>query len=194
MSPRVTFVDYGASSRDGVNNETTDENTPLLSSLPRLGDGGGLTSSHGSPKGILTDQRHQQHGSTITSSSKNGGDYLPLHAHAYVSRTRSAFAPSCRTLGYAVGGLVIVIFIVTTSLRIDKVHHPTGPFPSPPSRPGQPGATRNPAYLIEARNGAVASENGVCSEVGVDVLKDGGNAVDAAIASTFCIGVLNLFS
>ena len=109
-------------------------------------------------------------------------------------RLSSHLTRRCRTLGYAVGGLVIVIFIVTTSLRIDKVHHPTGPFPSPPSRPVQPGATRNPAYLIEARNGAVASENGVCSEVGVDVLKDGGNAVDAAIASTFCIGVLNLFS
>lgn len=59
-----------------------------------------------------------------------------------------------------------------------------------------PGEThpRHPAYLIKARHGAVASENVVCSEIGVDVLKDGGNAVDAAIASTFCIGVLDMFS
>lgn len=53
---------------------------------------------------------------------------------------------------------------------------------------------RNPAYLIEAANGAAATENEVCSVIGVDVMKDGGNAVDAAIASTFCIGVVNLFS
>jgi len=53
---------------------------------------------------------------------------------------------------------------------------------------------RNPAYLIRARSGAVASENIICSEIGVDVMKDGGNAVDAAVATTFCIGVVNMFS
>jgi gamma-glutamyltranspeptidase / glutathione hydrolase / leukotriene-C4 hydrolase len=53
---------------------------------------------------------------------------------------------------------------------------------------------RNPAYLIEAKHGAVASENKRCSVIGVDVMKDGGNAVDAAIATTFCVGVVNMFS
>jgi len=54
--------------------------------------------------------------------------------------------------------------------------------------------SRNPAYLIQAHNGAVASENKRCSDIGVDVLKDGGNAVDAAIAATLCTGVVNMFS
>jgi gamma-glutamyltranspeptidase/glutathione hydrolase/leukotriene-C4 hydrolase len=54
--------------------------------------------------------------------------------------------------------------------------------------------TRNPAYLIHAQNGAVASENKRCSDIGVEVLQDGGNAVDAAIAATFCTGVVNMFS
>ena len=54
--------------------------------------------------------------------------------------------------------------------------------------------TRNPAYLIRAKSGAVASENILCSEIGVGVMKDGGNAVDAAVATTFCTGVVNLFS
>jgi len=54
--------------------------------------------------------------------------------------------------------------------------------------------TRNPAHLIRAKSGAVASENIQCSEIGVDIMKDGGNAIDAAIATTFCIGVVNMFS
>ncbi|KAJ3968257.1 gamma-glutamyltranspeptidase [Lentinula raphanica] len=53
---------------------------------------------------------------------------------------------------------------------------------------------RNPAYLIEAHNGVVATENLRCSNMGVDVLRKGGSAVDAAIAATLCIGVVNSFS
>ncbi|ODH48312.1 gamma-glutamyltransferase [Paracoccidioides brasiliensis] len=37
--------------------------------------------------------------------------------------------------------------------------------------------------------GAVASENGYCSGLGVGMLKEGGNAVDAMVATVFCIGV-----
>ncbi len=54
--------------------------------------------------------------------------------------------------------------------------------------------SRNPAYLIKAEHGAVASENKRCSDIGVDILKEGGNAVDAAISATFCVGVVNMFS
>lgn len=53
---------------------------------------------------------------------------------------------------------------------------------------------RNPAYLIEAQHGVVATENKRCSEMGVDMLRKGGSAVDAAIAATLCIGVVNSFS
>ncbi|KDR75924.1 hypothetical protein GALMADRAFT_68202 [Galerina marginata CBS 339.88] len=56
------------------------------------------------------------------------------------------------------------------------------------------GKLRNHAYLIHARSGAVAAENKRCSDIGVDILKDEGNAVDAAIAATFCTGVVNMFS
>ncbi|KAJ7583221.1 gamma-glutamyltranspeptidase [Mycena floridula] len=58
----------------------------------------------------------------------------------------------------------------------------------------EPSGTNNPAFLVEAQNGAVASENVICSGFGVDAMKDGGNAVDAAIAATICSGVVNMFS
>lgn len=64
---------------------------------------------------------------------------------------------------------------------------------SDPAKTSSPGHS-NPAYLIEASHGAVASENVVCSNIGVDILKDGGNAVDAVIGTVFCIGVVNMFS
>ncbi|KAG0226111.1 hypothetical protein BGW41_004270 [Actinomortierella wolfii] len=52
----------------------------------------------------------------------------------------------------------------------------------------------NTPSLIRAKHGAVAAEEVHCSEIGVQVLKDGGNAVDAAIASCLCIGTVNMFS
>ena len=44
------------------------------------------------------------------------------------------------------------------------------------------------------QHAAVAADAAACSQVGVDVLKKGGSAVDAAVASMFCVGVVNLHS
>lgn len=41
--------------------------------------------------------------------------------------------------------------------------------------------------------GAVASENSVCSNIGLDALKSGGNAADSLVATTLCVGVVGMY-
>ncbi|KAI8909590.1 gamma-glutamyltranspeptidase [Gorgonomyces haynaldii] len=49
-------------------------------------------------------------------------------------------------------------------------------------------------YRPQGTHAAVASENDLCTVVGLDTLKAGGSAIDSAIATTFCIGVTNMYS
>lgn len=49
---------------------------------------------------------------------------------------------------------------------------------------GRPGSWREYDKL-----GAVASESSICSDIGTDMLKAGGNAADSMAATVFCVGV-----
>ncbi|KAF8526584.1 gamma-glutamyltranspeptidase [Hysterangium stoloniferum] len=43
------------------------------------------------------------------------------------------------------------------------------------------------------KHGAVATEVAECSDIGVDILKEGGNAADAMIASALCVGTISAY-
>ncbi|KAK4716898.1 hypothetical protein R3W88_015236 [Solanum pinnatisectum] len=45
--------------------------------------------------------------------------------------------------------------------------------------------------VIKANRGVVATDDGRCSRIGKDVLREGGHAVDAAVAAAFCLGVVS---
>src|SRR5438552_11638482 len=45
------------------------------------------------------------------------------------------------------------------------------------------------ADTVEAKNGMVVSVSGPASDVGLAVLKDGGNAIDATVATAFALAV-----
>ncbi|XP_073265118.1 glutathione hydrolase 1 isoform X2 [Populus alba] len=55
----------------------------------------------------------------------------------------------------------------------------------------QSGSTKFRHQAVVARHGAVATDDGRCSRIGIDVLREGGHAVDAAVAASLCLGVVS---
>ncbi|XP_027336378.1 glutathione hydrolase 1-like [Abrus precatorius] len=74
---------------------------------------------------------------------------------------------------------VIALFVVSNSAYASSLNN------------GTKGHTKNRDEVIFAHNGAVATDDGRCSRIGMDVLREGGHAVDAAVAAALCVGVVS---
>jgi hypothetical protein len=62
----------------------------------------------------------------------------------------------------------------------NPIAHPHYPYGTPPA--------------LEANHlGAVASESEICSHIGIELLKKGGNAADALVGTVFCVGVVGMY-
>jgi gamma-glutamyltranspeptidase/glutathione hydrolase len=54
--------------------------------------------------------------------------------------------------------------------------------------------SQTPAFVAQGRGGAVATVDARATQIGIDVLKRGGNAIDAAVAAAAALGVSDPFS
>jgi len=50
-----------------------------------------------------------------------------------------------------------------------------------------------PPTLARDHLGAVASESEICSRIGTELLKQGGNAADALVGTVACVGVIGMY-
>ncbi|XP_031267593.1 glutathione hydrolase 1-like [Pistacia vera] len=53
------------------------------------------------------------------------------------------------------------------------------------------GHTKHRREVIVTHHGVVATDDGRCSKIGMDVLRAGGHAVDASVAAALCLGVVS---
>ncbi|KAJ1035792.1 hypothetical protein NDA13_000451 [Ustilago tritici] len=92
--------------------------------------------------------------------------------------------------------LAALLLIVTSEIAASPVTYPFLEVRNNDQQPSFYGAASQgnaPAYRVTGKNGAVSSEVDVCSNIGAQLLQDGGSAVDSAIGTALCVGSIASF-
>uniref|UniRef100_A0A914W3U8 Gamma-glutamyltranspeptidase 1 n=1 Tax=Plectus sambesii TaxID=2011161 RepID=A0A914W3U8_9BILA len=95
---------------------------------------------------------------------------------------------------YWIAGLssLLAVLLLASTITLAVLYANNQPKSGTAALPKWPSPSLSP--LGKYTDAAVAADNGYCSEIGRDILLKGGNAVDAAIAALFCIGVMDSHS
>ncbi|KAI3492103.1 hypothetical protein L1887_43392 [Cichorium endivia] len=117
---------------------------------------------------------------------------LPHPAPAQSAKPRLARNPILVLLAIFAFAVAMSVVLKTLLGEFDDASDGDGDTGHPPGT--DPRGRRHPAVLATGSKAGVATENQLCSQIGLDVLIEHGTAVDAAVASTLCVGVLNMFS
>lgn len=86
-------------------------------------------------------------------------------------------------------GLLFVVLLSTILMIAIRRDSSSGTSPSPTT--STPPTSSPP---LHAEKGAVAADIPICSKIGTDMLRQGGNAIDAAVASTICQGAFGMYA
>ena len=124
---------------------------------------------------------------SIFTQIKTSSTRVEKHSFSFLSRSNKGIIILIVVAVLVVLGIVIALAIIFTR---DKKSEPETPTP----RPIQPPPTGPPGADGPYQHAVVASDAGPCSDIGRDILKKGGTAMDSAIAALLCIGVYNMHS
>lgn len=134
--------------------------------------------------------------SKVTSGGSSHDGSLQVDPEFQSYSLSRLFASWCTGLSYkrprlfgatvVVLALVIPFMIATIVLSSLLISHLHSSDKSPTSS-----ANDYSDYSVTSSLGVVATDNPICSQIGADVLDRGGNAVDAAVAAAFCLGVIS---
>ena len=124
-------------------------------------------------------------GGALRASLRPRADGLPPLVREWLGLSRAEGSRAARCLGgCAVLNLVLLALLVIVAVAV------TSPTIAPTPAAGTSTSSDAPEH-VSTSLGAVAADEPRCSEIGASALRDGGHAVDAAVAAALCLGVLH---
>uniref|UniRef100_A0A914WJ81 Gamma-glutamyltranspeptidase 1 n=1 Tax=Plectus sambesii TaxID=2011161 RepID=A0A914WJ81_9BILA len=103
----------------------------------------------------------------------------PTSNHEWIQSARLAWSITMMCTG-----LFTTLLIVVILMGISMEAQAEEPVESQWAKP-------SPSLLGRFSKAAIATDHGLCSEIGRNILQKGGNAVESSIAALFCVGVTN---